>query len=85
MTARRPVGAAEGGSRYLYDSFDAATARIEANERVAEQRWAGLEYRLQMIETTLERMEKRIWLAVYGVAAFVLAQGAQVLVAAAVR
>ena len=31
MTARR----SEGGSRFLYDSFDAAAARIEAND-VAE-------------------------------------------------
>ena len=78
MTTRRPeVGA---GSRYLYDSFDVTSARIEANERVAEERWSGLEYRLQQIETTLERMEKRIWLAVYGVAAFMLAQGAEVLI-----
>ena len=26
------------GSRYVYDSFDAASARIEANERVAQER-----------------------------------------------
>ena len=45
MTARKEAV----GSRYLYDSFDAAAARIEANERVAEERWAGLEYRLGQI------------------------------------
>ncbi|MFD1912141.1 GTA head formation protein, RCAP_rcc01685 family [Halodurantibacterium flavum] len=76
MTARRP----QGGSRYLYDSFDAASARIEANERVAEERWAGLEYRLQQMEATLERLEKRLWLAVYGVVAVILAQGVQSLI-----
>ena len=27
------------GSRFLYDGFDAAQARIDANERVAEERW----------------------------------------------
>ena len=75
MTTRR-----EGpGSRYLYDSFDAAAARIEANERVAEERWVALEYRLNQIEGSLERVERRIWLAVYGVAAFLLAQGTQAL------
>ena len=36
---------AGGGSRFLYDSFDAAAARIEANERVAQERWAALEFR----------------------------------------
>lgn len=35
----------------------------------------GLEYRLGQIETTLERLEKRIWLGVFGVAAFLLTQG----------
>lgn len=75
----------EGGSRFLYDSFDAAAARIEANERVAEERWSGLEYRLGQIEGALDRLEKRIWLGVYGVAAFLLTEGAQVLLKAAMR
>lgn len=82
MTVR---GKASGGSRFLYDSFDAASARIEANERVAEERWAALTYRLVQIETTLERLEKRIWLGVCGVAVFLLTQGAEMLVSAAVR
>lgn len=81
MTARR----AEGGSRFVYDSFDAATARIEANERVADERWQALEYRLGLIEATLERLEKRIWVGVYGVAAFLLAQMAETVIQAAMR
>ena len=81
MTARR----AEGGSRFVYESFDAAAARIEANERVAEERWAGLEYRLGLIEATLERLEKRIWVGVYGVAAFLMAQMAETVIQAAMR
>ncbi|MBL4918277.1 GTA head formation protein, RCAP_rcc01685 family [Szabonella alba] len=74
-----------GGSRFLYDSFDAATARIEANERVAAERWSGLEYRLVQIEGALERLERRIWVGVYGVAAFLLAQGAEAVLRAAMR
>jgi hypothetical protein len=81
MTTRR----SEGGSRYVYESFDAAAARIEANERVAEERWSGLEYRLGLIEATLERLEKRIWVGVYGVAAFMLAQMAEAVIQAAMR
>ena len=81
MTARRPGS----GSRFLYDSFDVATARIEANERVAEERWAGLEMRLKHIEVSLERVERRIWLAVYGVAGFMLAQGARMLIEASLK
>jgi len=64
-----------GGSRFLYEPFDAASARIDANERVIQERWAGLERRLNTIETTLDRLEKRLWLAVYGVVAFTLTQG----------
>ena len=71
------------GSRYLYDSFDAAAARIEANERVAEERWAALDYRLAQIDAVLERLEKRIWVGVYGVAAFLLAQMAEAVMQAA--
>lgn len=82
MTARR---SASGGSRFLYDSFDAAAARIEANERVAEERWNGLERRLSQIDDALERMEKRLWLGVYGVAAFLLAQGAEAVIGAMVK
>ena len=78
-------GKEAGGSRYLYVSFDAAAARIEANERVAEQRWTGLEYRLGQMESTLDRLEKRLWLGVYGVAAFLLAQGAEAVLKAAMR
>ncbi len=75
----------EGGSRFLYDSFDAAAARIEANERVAEERWGALDYRLELIDDALERLEKRIWLGVYGVAAFLLSQMAEALINAAAR
>jgi hypothetical protein len=71
------------GSRFLYDSFDAASARIEANERVERERWAGLEYRLGQIESALDRLEKRVWLGVYGVAAFLLTQMAEALLAVA--
>jgi hypothetical protein len=81
MTAPRD----NAGSRYLYDSFDAATARIEANERVMQERWTALEYRLTQIDAALERLEKRIWVGVYGVAAFLLAQGAEALMHAAMR
>ncbi len=62
-----------GGSRYLYEPFDAANARIEANERVIAERWQGLERRLRVIETTLERLERRLWLAVYGAATMLAA------------
>jgi hypothetical protein len=76
---------AGGGSRFLYDSFDVAAARIDANERVAQERWVALEFRLAQIDATLERLEKRIWVGVYGVAGFLLAQMAETIVTAAIR
>ncbi len=81
MTGRR----APEGSRFLYESFDPAAARIEANERVAEERWAALDYRLGQIDAVLERLEKRIWFGVYGVAAFLLSQAAQAIIAVATK
>lgn len=66
----------QGGSRYLYEPFDAASARIEATERVLEERWNALERRLVVMEKTLERLEKRVWLAVYGAAAMFAADAA---------
>ncbi len=75
----------EPGSRFLYDSFDVASARIEANERVMAERWSALDFRLAQIDAALERLEKRIWVGVYGVAAFLLAQGAEAIMQAAAR
>ncbi|CUH59599.1 GTA head formation protein, RCAP_rcc01685 family [Thalassobacter stenotrophicus] len=72
MSDRKP---GVGGSRFLYDPFDVANARIDANERVMEQRWEGLEFRLKCIEAAIERMEKRLWLAVFGVVSVILAKG----------
>ena len=69
-----------GGSRFLYDPFDAATARIDANERVMAERWDALEFRLNAIEVALERLERRLWMAVMGVVGAVLAQAAKLLV-----
>ena len=69
----RGGGVRGGGSRFLYEPFDAASARIEVNERIEEERWQQLERRLKQIEVTLDRLEKRIWLAVYGAASLILA------------
>ena len=69
----RGTGVRGGGSRFLYEPFDAAAARIEVNERILEERWGHLERRLNQIEAALERLEKRIWVAVYGAASLILA------------
>lgn len=64
-----------GGSRYLYEPFEYAPAHaVEANERVQEERWRALEYRLGQIEVMLERLEKRVWLTIFGVTAAILSE-----------
>ncbi len=60
----------KSGSRYLYEPFDATAARIAIHERVTEERWSALEKRLTHIERSLERLERRMWLSVSGIAAF---------------
>lgn len=80
-----PLRDSLGGSRFLFDSFDATAARLEANERVAEERWAALEFRLGQIDAALERLERRVWLGVYGVAGFLAAQGIEAVIDAGMR
>jgi hypothetical protein len=71
-----------GGSRYLYDSFEATQARIDAQEKVFELRKEALDFRMTRLEAAVERLEKRLWVAVYGVAAGVLIHGALAVLAA---
>ena len=62
------------GSRYLYEPFDSAHARIETHERVFEERWTALNRVLEQIERGLERLERRLWLAVYSIAVALIGQ-----------
>lgn len=48
--------------------------RIDAAERLSQLQFAQLHVQLAKIEQTMERLEKRLWLTVYGVAAAVLTQ-----------
>ena len=68
----------ERGDRYGFEAFDCAPAlRLEAHERVANLQFDGLGKRLDRIEAVMERLEKRLWLTVYGVVAVILAQAVQ--------
>lgn len=69
-----------GGSRFLYEPFDAASARMDTHEKVFEERWTALERRLGVIEESLARLEKRLWLAVYGIVSFLLTRGIMALI-----
>jgi len=56
--------------------------RLEAHERVAKLQFEALAQRLAKIEEMMERLERRLWLAVYGVVAAIIAQAFQPLLAA---
>lgn len=74
-----------GGSRFLYEPFDVQAARLEVNERIAEERWVQLERRLNHIEVMLDRLEKRLWVFVYGAASLIMADIAYALLEMSVK
>jgi hypothetical protein len=69
--------------RYGFETFDCAPAlRLEAHERVSELQQRALAERLDRLEAAVERLERRLWLAVYGVVAAMLVQAFQPILAA---
>lgn len=70
--------------RFAYEPFECAPGvRLAAHERVAQIQYDNLNKRLDRLEEVLERLEKRLWLTVYGVAAVILAQAVQSFIASA--
>ncbi|MFD1344535.1 GTA head formation protein, RCAP_rcc01685 family [Litorisediminicola beolgyonensis] len=60
------------------EAFDCAPGlRLSAHERLSELQFDQLGQRLDRIEALIERMERRLWLTVYGVVAVILAQAVQ--------
>ena len=73
MAARRRAEA--GGSRFLYEPFAFASIhQVEAHERIVENQIDAVERHFVRLEAAVERLEARLWLTVYGVAAMVLAE-----------
>nr|WP_241188100.1 hypothetical protein [Pseudohalocynthiibacter aestuariivivens] len=69
--------------RYGFEAFDCAPAlRLQANERVTSLQFAATEERMSRLEAAMQRLERRLWLAVYGVVGAILAQAFQPLLAA---
>lgn len=57
--------------------------KIEAHERLAALQFGQLQTQLGKIEAMMERLEKRLWLTVYGVVGVILAQAFQSILNAA--
>ncbi|MEM6306451.1 MAG: hypothetical protein AAF701_00515 [Pseudomonadota bacterium] len=69
--------------RYGYDpAMFNPQAQLEAHERLAALQFEALNKRLDRIEELALRLEKRLWLTVYGVAAAILTQAFQSLIMA---
>ncbi|MFK7746326.1 MAG: hypothetical protein AB8B47_14820 [Roseobacter sp.] len=51
--------------------------RLQAHERVSDIKHNELLRRLDRVEEMMERLEKRLWLMVYGVVAMILGQTLQ--------
>ncbi|MCW1952347.1 MAG: hypothetical protein KIH44_013385 [Octadecabacter sp.] len=51
--------------------------RLDAQERVSALQFAQLNTQLGKIEVMMERLERRLWLTVYGVVGVILAQAFQ--------
>lgn len=63
------------------EAFDCAPGlRLQAHERVSGLQIEGVTRRLEQLEAELDRLERRLWLTVYGVVAMILAQGFQSLI-----
>ena len=55
----------------------APSLKLEAHERIAKLQNEALRDRMIRLETVIERLEKRLWLTVYGVAGVILAEAFQ--------
>lgn len=61
-----------------FERFECAPGlRLQAHERVSAIHHENMLERLSRIEQMMERMERRLWLTVYGVVAVILAQAVQ--------
>ncbi|QPM89929.1 GTA head formation protein, RCAP_rcc01685 family [Pseudooceanicola algae] len=60
-----------------YDFQCAPSLKLEAHERVSALQIAALNERIDRLNVIIERMEKRLWITVYGVVGVILAQAFQ--------
>ena len=64
--------------------FDCAPGlRLHAHEQLVAVQLKHMEERFNRLEVMMERMEKRLWLTVYGVVAIILAQAVESLLVVA--
>jgi hypothetical protein len=67
------MGAEERRERFLC----APGLRIEAHEKLAEVQFRQMAEAIDRLEVLIDRLDKRIWLAIYGVSAAIMADVGQ--------
>ena len=68
---------ADDGRRWSERFACAPGLKIEAQEKLSALQFAQVQAQLAKIEAMMERLEKRLWLTVYGVVGVILAQALQ--------
>ncbi|RBI87686.1 hypothetical protein DRV85_01870 [Rhodosalinus halophilus] len=69
------------GERFGFEAQDCAPAlRLEAHQAMARLQFETVHRRLEKIEAMMERLERRLWISVYGVVGMILAQAVQSMV-----
>jgi len=62
----------------LFERFECAPGlRLQAHERVSQIHNDNINRRLDRLEEMMQRLERRLWLTVYGVVAVILGQAFQ--------
>lgn len=64
----------ELGNAYKERFICAPGMRIDAHEKLAALHFEQINSQLTKIEATMERLERRLWLTVYGVVGVILTQ-----------
>lgn len=68
-------------SRYGFERFDCAPAlRLDAHERLAQIQHDAQQRRVEQLAEQIERLERRLWLTLYGVVGVILTQATQKLI-----
>lgn len=61
-----------------FERFQCAPGlKLQAHERVSQIQHENVMRRLDRVEEMMERLEKRLWLAVYGIVAMILGEAIQ--------
>ena len=72
------MGEARDLDRWAVEPFECAPGlKLQAHERLSRVQMDGLMQQIARLEAVIERLERRLWVTVYGVVGVILAQAFQ--------